>query len=216
MRTHRTAGFTLLEVMVALAIASLVLVGLNFFVFSMGELWGRGSEKRAFDQHVTAVTRYLTNELSVAAMPPAKKAGQAAFTVQEVKPSGGVTDNLLTYELLEPDRMFNWADRPLPEVICHFLVREGKGLFLLYHSRLETNFADESPREVLVTPFVTSMTYVYYDKELKRWTTEKTFKKGDNNAWLAPQRLVLTFAYHGLSREVVLTLPVAVQGVPHP
>ena len=63
-------GFTLVEMMLALALVGLVMVGLNTFIFSMTELWGRNLEPRRFDQQVRAVTRYLERELRAGALPP--------------------------------------------------------------------------------------------------------------------------------------------------
>ena len=61
-------AFTLLEVLLALALVALLLVAMNTFVFSMGELWGRGTDVRLFDLHVRAVSRYLEHELRAAAL----------------------------------------------------------------------------------------------------------------------------------------------------
>ncbi len=52
-------GFSLLEVLLAVALATMLLIAVNFFVLSMGELWGGGSEERLFDRHVRGVTRFL-------------------------------------------------------------------------------------------------------------------------------------------------------------
>ncbi|MFT3829537.1 MAG: prepilin-type N-terminal cleavage/methylation domain-containing protein [Opitutaceae bacterium] len=52
-------GFTLLEILLAVALATMLLVAVNFFVLSMGELWGGGSEERLFDRHVRGVTRFV-------------------------------------------------------------------------------------------------------------------------------------------------------------
>ena len=68
-------AFTLLEILLALALTALVLVSLNTFVFSMGELWGRNADVRLFDRHVRAVTRFLESELRTASLPPAATAG---------------------------------------------------------------------------------------------------------------------------------------------
>jgi len=212
----RNRGFTLLELLVALSIASLVFVGMNFFVFSMGELWGRGGDKRLFDQHVRAVTRFLERELSSSAFPPAQKAGASAFTIEEIKPSGGLSENLVTYELLQSSRLFDWPDRPLPELICSLLVREGKGLYILHHSRLETKFEEDAPREVLVTPFITGLSYQYYDSDMKRWTEESSLKKDNTGAYLVPNRLQLKFSHKGMTREVLLSLPSAMEGATRP
>ena len=69
--SRRARGFTLLEILLSLALVSLMLVALNTFVFSMGELWGRNADVRLFDQHVRAVTRFLQHELRAAVLPPA-------------------------------------------------------------------------------------------------------------------------------------------------
>jgi prepilin-type N-terminal cleavage/methylation domain-containing protein len=94
-------GFTLLEILLALSLASLVLVGMNAFIFSMGELWGRDSDVRLFERHVRAVTRFLEQELRASALPPAMSAENRrdAITVQEVRPQNGMMEKLLTFEL---------------------------------------------------------------------------------------------------------------------
>ena len=80
------AAFTLLEVLLALALTALVLTALNTFIFAMGELWGRGTDVRLFDQHVRAVTRFLSRELSAAALPPAARYGTTPIAPQEIRP----------------------------------------------------------------------------------------------------------------------------------
>jgi hypothetical protein len=56
---QRAGGFTLLETLLAVALSAALLIAVNFFVLSMGELWGRTSEPRLFDRHVRGVTRFL-------------------------------------------------------------------------------------------------------------------------------------------------------------
>ena len=96
-------AFTLLEILLALSLVGLVLVSMNTFVFSMGELWGRKSDVRLFDQHVRAVTRYLEEELRTAAFPPAAQAGASPIVPKEIRPSTGMSENLLTL-LYSPPR----------------------------------------------------------------------------------------------------------------
>src|SRR5687767_12020374 len=114
--SHR--GFTLLEILLALALVALLLVSLNTFVFSMSELWGQKTEPRLFDQHVRAVTRFLEHELRAAALPPAARANSTPIVPTEIQPQNGLTEKLLTFELPAGSRLFRWPDRPLPEVVC--------------------------------------------------------------------------------------------------
>lgn len=210
-----SSGFTLLEILLALALTALVLVSLNVFVFSMGELWGRNTDVRLFDRHVRAVTRYLDQELHTAALPPAASAGSTPIAPQEIKPLNGATDNLLTFELPAGSRLLVWPDRPLPEVVCSLQARDRDGLVLLWHSRLETKFNDDPPRETVLTPLVTALAYDYYDSDFKIWKTEPVIRKDASGRLQTPQRLRLKFAYGKLKRETVITLPTPTEGLPN-
>jgi len=210
----RRAGFTMLEVLIAVVLVALMLVGLNTFIFSMGELWGRGSDVRLFDQHVRNVTRFMQQELERAALPPAGRSGQAAIAPQEIRPQNGSTEQMLTFELAQGCRLINWPGRSLPDVVCSLTVRDREGLLLLWHSRLEKNFADDSPRETVITPLVTAMSYDYYEADFKRWQTETTLRKDAAGKIVTPQRLRFKFSYDKLTRETMVTLPNAVEGLP--
>ncbi|MEX2045120.1 MAG: prepilin-type N-terminal cleavage/methylation domain-containing protein [Opitutus sp.] len=207
-------GFTLLEIVLAIALVGLVLVAMNTFIFSMGELWGRNTDVRLFEQHVRAVTRFLNDELRVAALPPAAPEGSTPIEMQEIRPQNGAMENLLTFELPAGSRLLTWPERPLPEVVCSFQARPGEGLVLLWHSRLEKNFETDPPRETVVTPLVTSLAYDYFDVDFNRWTTEPEVKMDEQNQPLPPQRLRFRFTYGQMTRESVVTVPSPGQALP--
>jgi hypothetical protein len=211
----KITAFTLLEVLLSLALVSLVLIGLNTFIFSMGELWGRNTDVRLFEQHVRAVTRFLEDELRAAALPPAGRPNSTPITTQEVRPQNGMMEKMLTFELPAGSRLFTWPDRPLPEVVVSFQVRANEGLMLLWHSRLEKNFETDSPRETLVSPLVTEMTYDYFEPDFNRWTTETALKMDQQGQPMTPQRLRLKFTYGKMVRGSVVTLPEPTQALPN-
>ncbi len=213
-RPANARGFTLLEVLLSLALVALMLVALNTFVFSMGELWGRNSDVRLFDQHVRAVTRFLQHMVRGAALPPFARAGSTPIAPQDIRPQNGATETLVTFELTAGNRFLVWPDHPLPEVVCSLEVRERTGLLLLWHSRLEKNFDTDPPRESVITPLVTSLVYDYYDADAKSWTTETALKKDNTGEAIPPQRLRLTFTYGKMTKESLVTLDPPVQGLP--
>jgi len=214
-RARRAArGFTLLEILLALALVALLLMALNTFVFSMSELWGQRTESRLFDQHVRAVTRFLERELRAAALPPAAQPNSTPIALQEIRPQNGLTEKMLTFELPAGSRLFSWPERPLPEVVCSFQARPEEGLVLLWHSRLEKDFETEAPRESVVTPLVSALSYDYYDADSNRWTTETTLKMDPQGQPMTPRRLRLKFTYANMTRESVVTLPVPGEGLP--
>lgn len=207
-------AFTLLETIIALALAGLLMVGLNTFIFSMGELWGRNTDLRLFDQHVRAVTRFLERELRAAARPPAASAEQEPITVEEIRTPAGTTESLLTFELMEGSRIFTWPGQPLPEVVCSLMVREGAGLLFLWHSRLEKDFDDQAPRETVVSPLVSAVSYDYYDADFQNWKNETAPRRDAQGDYETPQRLRVKFTYRTRSQDVVIVLPTVAQGVP--
>lgn len=214
-RAGSARGFTLLEILFALAIAAMVLVALNTLIFSMGELWGRNSDMRLFDQHARAVTRFLAQELRSAALPPYAETNSTPIIPQEIRPQNGSTENLLTFELTEGSRLIPWPDRPLPEVVCSLQARDRSGLWLLWHSRLEKKFNDDPPHETLITPFVTAISYDYYDPDFKNWKNETTLRRNSDNQLEIPQRLRLKFTYGKMTRETVIVLPSPSEGLPN-
>ena len=210
-----SGGFTLIEILLAMALVALMLVGLNTFVFSMGELWGKNTDVRLFDLHVRAVTRYLQNEVRAATLPPAAAPNSTPIGIQMVTPANGVSDNLITFMLLSGSRILNWPDRPLPEVVCSLQVRQGQGLFLLWHSDSEMHFNEDPPRETLISPMVTAIEFDYFDQDFNKWTTETLLRKDAGGNPLAPQRLRVEFKYGKLTRESFVNLAGVPQGVPN-
>ncbi len=207
-------GFTLLELMVALALVAAVLLGLNSFVFSMSELWGRGRDWRLFDQHARAVTRFLELELRRAALPPAVGQDVAAVQADEVTVEAGRRERLVTFGLREGSRILAWPERPLPNVWCALEVKPREGLVLHWQSALEEDFHDDPPRSLLISPLVTKLAYDYYDEDFSRWETEDTLRTGDDRELETPSRLRLTFTYRDESLEKIVPLPVFGEGLP--
>ncbi|OHE77655.1 MAG: hypothetical protein A3G75_14965 [Verrucomicrobia bacterium RIFCSPLOWO2_12_FULL_64_8] len=199
--------------LLSLALVAMLLVALNQFIFSMGELWGRGNDLRLFDRHVRNVTRFLDETLRTVVLPPAAT-GTTALTIQEVRPPEGTTDNLLTFELPAGSRVLPWPEAPLPDVVCSLAVKPGEGLVLYWHSRHEKHFADQSPRATVLSPLVTAMSYDYYNPGFRTWQNQTAPQHAADGRWQAPTRLRLRFAYGAATRETVVGLPVAAEGLP--
>jgi prepilin-type N-terminal cleavage/methylation domain-containing protein len=207
-------GFTLVELLMAMAIMALLLVALFTFVFSMGEIWGRGSEKRLFEQHVNAVTRHLEAMFRRAALPVAAAATAEAFTVREVRMTAGGTGNLLGFDLAAGDRLMVWNGPPLPDVECSLGLDSRRGLLLYWQSKLEIHHDTDPPRTVPVSPFVTRIDYSYRDKDTGSWHSAATLQKSTEGHWLVPDSIKLTFVHAGATAERTITLPVSNGSLP--
>lgn len=212
MKTPRDSAFTLLEILVATALLGALLLAMNTFVFSMSEIWGRGGERRLFDQHVRAVTRHVEKLVRSSTLAPAALASPGrALSVRELRGTG---ESLLNFELPAGDRVLAWPGSPLPEVVCALAVRPEQGLVLYWHSRLETRFAENPPRMTVLTPFGAGIAYDYYQSDFKTWQRQPRLQQDREGKWRLPDRLVLQFAHGGLSAETTVTLPAVQDGLP--
>lgn len=211
-KSRAGSAFTLLELLLSLALVGLLLVAMNQFIFSMGELWGRGVDVRLFDQHVRAVTRFVDQMMHSMALPTAR--GVQALAVQDVRLPDGSTSTLLTFELPAGSRVLSWPGAPLPDVVCALGTRQDQGLVIYWHSRLEQHFADEPPRATVLTPLVTGASYDYYNAKLNSWQNYQTLQRDNSGQWQLPTRLRLRFAYGKLTRETIVSLPPATAALP--
>lgn len=235
------AGFTLLEILIAIVIGATLLTAAINFALSMGELWGAGSEVRLFDQHVRGVTRFLENILAQAEPPPTEteggSAGQPGIADEATRAGGNQNneeaapviwekprsrqlggDELLTFELAESPGVFAWPEQPLPFVVCSLRLDPREGLFLLWKSRIEVDFADGEPRALRLSPFVTAINYFYYEASTtgarSSWEQTDQPRTATGGGLEVPQRVRLTFEYKGMTRTTELVIPGAATTVP--
>jgi prepilin-type N-terminal cleavage/methylation domain-containing protein len=209
-RRAPAAGFTLIEILLAVALMGGLLLALNMFVFSMGEIWGQNADQRLFDQHVRAVTRHVDGLFRRAALAAG---ADSPVAPAEIRAERG-NEALLTFELPAGDRTLPWPESPLPDVVCSLEAREGRGLVLYWHSRLETRFEDDPPRATLLTPLAVGLSYDYYDDAARSWRTQDRLQKDNSGNWQTPARVTLRFAHGNLKAETTLVLPVATDGMP--
>jgi prepilin-type N-terminal cleavage/methylation domain len=208
-RRPAARAFTLLEVLLALALLGSLLVALNIFIFTMAEVWGKGRDERLFAQHARAVAVHVEELLRQAALGPAGE----GLEVKEVKLETGGEAPQLAFTLAEGSRLIAWPEGPLPDVEMSLGVAEREGgLRLHWQSRLEIDRDREAPRSVVVTPFVVSMGWDYYDEDFRRWETLEEPKREIDGTYPLPRRIRLRFQHGRLSLERVIRVPVATEG----
>lgn len=201
-------GFTLVEMLLALALLVSLLLALNMFLFSMGELWGQNRRQRLFDQHVRAVTHYLDELLARGAQvaEPGRELRMAAMS--------GLHEPALTFDLPDGDRLLPWPGKPLPDVECALSAQPGRGLVLSWHSRWETGFKDTPPRALVVSPLVQQLDYLYFDDSTRSWTATATPPRDQGDTWRVPARVRLHFKYEKYTASTVVTVPPRLAALP--
>ncbi|MEJ6602523.1 MAG: prepilin-type N-terminal cleavage/methylation domain-containing protein [Opitutaceae bacterium] len=207
-------GFTMIELIVAMVLIAGVMIGLNTFIFSMSELWGRGREYRLFDQHARSLTRFLEGELRQAALPPRVAKDVAAVEAREVEVDFGRREDLLVFGLREGSRILQWPERPLPDVWAALEVKRGEGLILYWQSALEEEFNTDPPREMVLSQLVTAMRYEYFEADFGQWEIENRLRTGDDGELETPGRIRLTFTYREQEVQTIVPLTIFGEGLP--
>lgn len=208
---HRCQGFTLVEVLLSLALLAMLMLSLNQFILSMGELWGRNRQQRLFDQHVRAVTRYLETLLQRGVREPDEA---RRLRVEASAVPGVGSGPLLTFDLSAGDRLLPWPEHPLPDVQCAIDVLPGRGLVLYWQSRWELDFEHASPRTTVISPLVGRLDYEYYRKETRTWVSQPPSAGEDGKVRALPTRFRLHFQHGRLAADEVVFIPPAVQALP--
>ncbi len=206
-------GFTLLEMLVSLAILGVLMVTLNTFLFSMSELWGGDRDQRLFDQHARAATALVRAAFEQATYGPSA----SGVALQDVDDGNGSTKPRLCFLLADAGRLADWPEAPLPDVDFNVFVEEGRGLVFQWQSRLELERDKTDKHETVISPFVAAIHYEYYDPDLKQWTVEdEPVNETGSTAWKKPARIHLMFERGSLKSEKVINLPIKRSGASTP
>jgi len=205
-------AFTLIEMLLALAIGGMLLTAVSIFVVSLAEIWLHHGEGDFLKQHAGGVGYFLNNSLAHAE----KLDGGEDDPVHWDRPPGysEFAPPLLTFSLKEAPALLDEGDRPLPGLTCYLHLIENEGLSLLWHSRLQETESIDEVRRTPVSAYVTKMLFCYYDGESDTWEETERPEEDRDGAYLVPDFLKLQFEYLGDTRLVKLYLPKRGQNVP--
>jgi prepilin-type N-terminal cleavage/methylation domain-containing protein len=217
-------GFTLIEILLALALVAILFGAMTFMLGNMALLWLSSKKGNFFPQHVDGVTLFLNEALrrSEAIVPPAptsagSNGGQnqpegrqnqppptntdaTTLPVEWARPPGwsDLDDPLLLFRQLETPALFVREGESLPNVNCYLYFKRGEGLSILWYSDLEEDVEETSDLfRTEISRYVTEIAYCYYDAEDEEWEIEEDpmVSPEDRDAFLLPQYLKLTFEY---------------------
>ncbi len=212
MRRHHGTGFTILEILLALAVGGMILTAVTFQIYSFTNIWLHNSTDNFFPRHVDGLTLFLNNMVALSEGLEEENPNPVSWT----RPPGysDLDDPLLTFQLRDAPPLLVWPGAPLAAVTCHLLYQRDSGLSLLWHSRLQETEDLDDARNTLLSPYVTQIRYCYYDAEDDTWDKTETPEEDDSGQFLLPQFLEIRFAYEDEERQTAIYLPDLNQNVP--
>ena len=100
----------------------------------------------------------------------------------------------------------------LDQVEVYLFFDSSKGLSMLWHSILkEETETVEDLRRTLISPYIKSLEYVYWDSRFEKWEIEKKPRDAEDSSeqeYLLPRAIQLSFIYENETKIRTLSIPV--------
>ena len=274
-RTRSRSGMTLIEVVLALAVAGFLLTAATSFVVSISNIWAERSQRNFFEDHVDGVTEFINvmllsagayiqindnknsskqqqngaemniqgtsdipseqNETFIASRKKdpqenlrydsnskglmtnktsLRNRDSTPIIWEQLPGSANYEEPLLHFKLNYTPPLFvsDSVQPSLDQVEVYLFFDSSKGLSMLWHSILqEKTETVEDLRRTLISPYVKSLEYVYWDSRFEKWEIEKKPREGENSTkreYLLPRAIQLSFVYENEIKMRTLTIPV--------
>lgn len=163
---HR-AGFTLIEVVIALALGALILLATSSLLMSIMQLWIKEEKLYNFQGHMHGVKTFLQKHLKEANY----KVNEKLPAVQWAKPPRvtlSINETLLSFYVRTPNPLLP-TEASLP-VVCYLKIDKDKGLSIIWHSFEKPKVGKEQEvYEVEISPWAKYFKLHYYNDDDGTW-----------------------------------------------
>jgi len=183
----KPTGFSLIEVLLALAVGGLILMAASSLLVTISQAWvNRPATRDAFDAHVNGIAHFLTAVLEEATFP--NEGSDGVDVVELSRPVGfSETDNpLIKFYLREAPPLFYWPYGPASRVHSYFLFEESDGFYFLWYSDLQELEKSESgelqPEDedqlfrTQISPYFDQVYYCYWGEEDENMDDKKSWQ----------------------------------------
>ncbi len=163
----KRSGFTLIEVVIAIALGGLILIASSSLLISITQLWVKSEKLDSFQGHVHGVNTFLKKHFK-----------ESYFKINEKLPSLGwakppritlgVNETLLSFYVRIPNPLFP-INSPFP-IVCYLRIDKDKGLSIIWHSFEKPEMGKEQEVfETEISPWAKRFKLHYYDPEKNAW-----------------------------------------------
>ncbi|MEY3001305.1 MAG: hypothetical protein RL648_1519 [Verrucomicrobiota bacterium] len=199
--TRGRAGLTLIEMIATLAILGTFMTLLSFHLVALSNLWLNRSDDDFFAQHVDGVTLFLSKafEASETFNATSTASTEQNQPVEWARPPGWseLDDPLLHFRQAEAPALFVREGSSLPAIMAFLHFEEDTGLSALWFSLFDEEEIDDlnDLMRTPISPYVSKIEYAYYDLERDEWELTDDPEENDEDAFILPNYLRLTFTH---------------------
>lgn len=258
-----TQGFTLLEVILAVAVTGALLAGAATFMVSVTNAWLERENRHFFEDHVDGVAEFVQacfvsagSEVSLAdsgnpnsegSEDPQEGNDPSGDVSLEIEQPGGTNENSqnnnesdnsegggllrtteepiawgkppgapdyedprISFSLRDtPPLLVQKDDAPVIGVTAFLHFEADEGLSLLWYTPLQEEAEDiDDLKRTPLSDLVTKVEYTYWDEDSEKWEIEDEPREGEDEEFILPRFLKLTFEYEGQEKYRTITIPV--------
>jgi len=219
-------GFSLIEVLLALAVGGLVLITASSLLVTISQAWtNRPATRDAFDAHVNGIAHFLT--AVVEDSTKTRGSSKKLSSVQLSRPVGysETDDPLIKFYLSEAPPFFYWPYGSASRVHAYLQFEEGDSLNFLWYSDLQEleklDSGESQPEDEdqlfrsLISPYFDKVYYCYYGDEddspedEKSWDIQPELEENiDSGDFRIPDFIKMVFRWEeeGLERTITLAV----------
>ena len=219
-------GFTLIEVLLALSIGSLVLVAATSLLITIAQAWAnRPASRDAFLSHVNGVSNFLSIILEEASFSIASTAGDPLIDLKRPTGFSSTDDPLVHFFLKEAPPLFFSPHGPAVRIHTFIYPDQDEGLSLFWFSELnevekskegEIELTEEDDlQRTVISPFFKEMYYCYYGTEddgkddIKEWEISDQLLESDKTEkFRLPTQIKLVFRWDEEDLEKTITIAI--------
>lgn len=171
MRSRVRKAFTLLEVVVAVALAGVLLTAAAGVVMNVVRVWEKSGDVASLDRHLSGLDHFLgvladaQRNLRIARSSDGKNVVGCTWT----RPPG-LDETFPRFEIVETFPLFALDEKPQPELEA-WLFWDAEGLWLISRTARQKNEAEDAATWTLLSPFLESVSVHARDAETDAWET---------------------------------------------
>lgn len=186
-------GFTLIEMVIAIALGAVIMVAASSLLLSITQLWLKEEHLDDFQGHVHGVRTFLQTHFNESYY----KINETLPTVEWSSPpgvqSGGIDESYLSFFVYTPSPLFR--TQSLVPLVCYLAFDKNKGLSIIWHS-FEKTSESSAPAifETPLSPWVKGMKLHYYNFDNNHWEILDKPRKGKEEKLELPDLVELQFA----------------------
>ena len=204
MRSRVRKAFTLLEVVVAVALAGVLLTAAAGVVMNVVRVWEKSGDVASLDRHLSGLERFLgvladaQRKLRIARSSDGKNVVGCTWT----RPPG-LDETFPRFEIVETFPLFALDENPQPKLEA-WLFWDASGLWLISQTARQKNEDENAATWTLLSPFLESVSVHAWDTEARAW--ESVDSVDESVIQSRAIRLRLRFRDGKVARERTLAL----------